>query len=102
MRAPSSQISPASGRRRPTRCLIVTDFPTPDVPMMNRTSPFSTRSVRPRRTALPVKDLEIFRKSIIESSHLKKKVTGARKKEVEHDHDERRSNDRARRGAPDA
>ena len=32
------------------RCLMVTDLPTPEVPMMNMTSPRSTFSVTPMST----------------------------------------------------
>lgn len=36
---PSSTISPPSGESRPTRCLMSTLLPTPEAPMMKKTSP---------------------------------------------------------------
>ncbi len=62
--SPSSQISPSSGDRRPTRCLMRTLLPTPEAPMMNSTSPSCTSKLTSERTAFDPNDLQIFRNAI--------------------------------------
>src|ERR1700694_3918028 len=46
----STHTSPRSGSSRPTMCLIATDFPVPEYPMMTIVSPSTTSSVKPFST----------------------------------------------------
>ena len=62
--SPSSQISPASGESRPTRCLMRTLLPTPDAPMTKRISPSLTSTFTPERTAFDPNALWMFLKWI--------------------------------------
>src|SRR5258706_12623054 len=75
-------------------------LPTPEAPMMKKTSPSLTSKLTPLSTVFAPNDFLTFRNEIIDSTE--DQVAGAADEEVQDDHGERRVDDRARRRPTDA